>query len=342
MAGDAAGAAQGVIAKQQPAGRDRLPFFRMATVTVIIPNYNHARYLPRRIESVLNQTYRDFEVLLMDDCSTDDSREILAQYARTDVRIRLLLNETNSGSTFKQWNKGVRESKGKFIWIAESDDYADAQFLEILVARLEATPDAVLAYAQSWNVDEHDRVIHSWKTHTDDLDAGRFAEDFHMEGKQYILNFLVYKNTIPNASAVVFRRDQYLAAGGAEETGRVSSDWRFWIKLLQRGNLLYVSRELNYYRTHQNTVRAAAVRKGKHVLEHLEMIRFMFKSVKMTEAAEKKLLQQAGTLAASWLPTATVYQVLSHIGILSLLARTDYKLVRGIRSMLIRNYFRQS
>src|SRR5258707_14882309 len=88
-------------------------------VSVIIPNYNHARYLRKRIETVLEQTYQDFEVILLDDCSTDGSSSIIDEY-RNDSRVRMGLNEKNSGSTFKQWNKGVGLAEGKNVWIAES------------------------------------------------------------------------------------------------------------------------------------------------------------------------------------------------------------------------------
>ena len=103
----------------------------MPTVSVIVPNYNHARFLPQRIESILRQTYQDFELILLDDCSTDDSRAVLSQYA-SEPRVRIQFNEVNSGSTFRQWNKGVRLARGKYVWIAESDDYADERLLERL------------------------------------------------------------------------------------------------------------------------------------------------------------------------------------------------------------------
>src|SRR5215467_13719414 len=99
----------------------------MPTVSVIVPNYNHARYLRRRVDSILAQTYQDFELILLDDCSTDESRSIISEYAK-DPRIRIELNEVNSGSTFKQWNKGARMARGSYIWIAESDDRADSCF----------------------------------------------------------------------------------------------------------------------------------------------------------------------------------------------------------------------
>ena len=103
-----------------------------ATVSVIVPNYNHARYLRKRIDSILWQAYQDFELLLLDDCSTDSSREILTTYAN-NPKVRLEYNAQNSGSVFKQWNKGVRLTGGRYIWIAESDDFSDPEFLARLV-----------------------------------------------------------------------------------------------------------------------------------------------------------------------------------------------------------------
>ena len=96
---------------------------RMPLVTVIIPNYNHAKYLRQRIDTVLNQTYTSFEVIILDDCSTDNSKDIILSYKDNPHISNIVLNSENSGSTFKQWNKGFELAKGDYIWIAESDDY---------------------------------------------------------------------------------------------------------------------------------------------------------------------------------------------------------------------------
>ena len=120
-------------------------------VSVVVPNYNHSRFLRRRIDTILSQTFQNFELILLDDCSTDDSRSILSSYAG-DSRVTIEFNKTNSGSTFKQWNKGVRLARGKYVWIAESDDYADERLLERLVTRLEENPSSVLCYCRSWRV----------------------------------------------------------------------------------------------------------------------------------------------------------------------------------------------
>src|SRR5262249_51524204 len=93
----------------------------MPKVSVIIPSYNHGRFLARRFDSVLAQTYRDFEILFLDDASTDDSLQVFAKYSGHPL-IRAFNNDRNSGSTFKQWNRGVRDAHGEYIWLAESDD----------------------------------------------------------------------------------------------------------------------------------------------------------------------------------------------------------------------------
>jgi glycosyltransferase involved in cell wall biosynthesis len=90
----------------------------MPRVSVNIPSYNHTRPLRLRIKSVLRQTYQDLELILLDDCSTDEGRSILFEYP-TDPRVRLEFNEKNSGGASKRWNKGVRQARGQYIWIAE-------------------------------------------------------------------------------------------------------------------------------------------------------------------------------------------------------------------------------
>lgn len=118
-------------------------------VSVIIPNYNHALYLDERIQSVLNQSYDNFEIIILDDMSKDNSREVIEKYRECPKISHILYNETNSGSTFRQWKKGITLAKGEFIWIAESDDYCEPSLLEALVKQIQAHPTCTLAYALS-------------------------------------------------------------------------------------------------------------------------------------------------------------------------------------------------
>jgi hypothetical protein len=267
----------------------------MPTVSVIIPNYNHARFLRRRIESVLRQTYQDFEVILLDDCSTDESRSILSEYA-DDPKVRIEFNAVNSGNTFKQWNKGVRLARGDYVWIAESDDYADERLLERLVPLLEAEPSSVLAYCGSWRILADGQISGSWET---DLDPERWRADFSVDGREECQSYLVRCNTIRNTSAVLFRREVYERVGGADESMVLCGDWKLWVAMALTGRIAYLGEPLNYYRVHQTTVSAKCQRLGVGPVEYLELIRWILQRVTPSDAVRKKLSGDAFSL---WTP----------------------------------------
>jgi glycosyltransferase involved in cell wall biosynthesis len=225
------------------------------TVSVIVPNYNHARYLRKRIESVLGQTYQDFEVILLDDCSTDVSREVLASY-QDNPRVRVEYNAENSGSVFKQWNKGVRMARGRYIWIAESDDYADACFLARMVPLLEEQTEVTFAYCRSRRVGEDDEHFGFADSDFDRLDPNHWASDFVVDGPEEYRRFFVLTNPVPNASAVLFRKHVYERVGWAEERYRICGDYQVWAAMALEGKVAYVGEPLNHFRTHRENVRA--------------------------------------------------------------------------------------
>lgn len=132
-------------------------------VSVIIPNYCHARFLNQRIDSVLNQTYRDYEVIILDDCSTDNSREIIESYRNHPKISHIVYNEKNSGSTFIQWEKGFELARGEYIWIAESDDVARSTFLEECMNAFSSYSDVSIVFSDCLFVDENTRDMHETK-----------------------------------------------------------------------------------------------------------------------------------------------------------------------------------
>ena len=122
-------------------------------VSVIVPNYNHARYLEQRLDTVFNQTYQNFEVIILDDKSTDNSLEVINKYKDNPHLAQIVVNEQNTGSPFKQWDKGINLAKGELIWIAESDDYNELTFLEELITEWSKHKNVVVAfssYVQFW------------------------------------------------------------------------------------------------------------------------------------------------------------------------------------------------
>ena len=270
----------------------------MAKVSVIIPNYNHAPYLRQRVDTVLGQTYQDFEVILLDDSSTDESRSIIAEYA-TNPKIRTQFNEVNSGSTFKQWNKGVRLARGEFVWIAESDDYSDEHFLERLVPTLEADPQVTFVYSRSWKIKEEDRRDGFADWYLADLDSRRWTADFVADGPDECRKFFVRTNPVPNASAVVFRKSVFERVGGADESLRVCGDWKLWAQMAFEGRVGYVGEPLNFNREHGTTVRWTSLQNGTGIREHLAMVRWISGRVSPPQA----VLNKAYTwIAALWIP----------------------------------------
>ena len=126
----------------------------MSFVSVIIPNYNHAIFLQQRIESVLSQSFQNFEMIIIDDCSTDDSRAIIETYRNHPKVSQIVYNEQNSGSAFKQWINGISLAKGEWVWIAESDDWAEHDFLERMIQAVTENPTCGLVYCRSFYTNE--------------------------------------------------------------------------------------------------------------------------------------------------------------------------------------------
>ena len=216
-------------------------------VSVIVPNFNHFNFLKQRLESVFNQKFENFEVILMDDCSIDESLNLLLGYNTHSKVSNYIYNKENSGSTFIQWKKGLELAKGEYIWIAESDDFANLDFLKEMVALLEEHEHAGLAYCQSYIVDESSNILRQNFEWTDDLDTFKWRANYVNKGIDEISNYLSKKCTIPNASAVLIRK----SAINLEDIRidfKKMGDWYLWISILKKFDVVYTPKPLNYFR----------------------------------------------------------------------------------------------
>jgi len=232
----------------------------MPKVSVIMPNFNHAPYLKQRMDSILAQDYPDFEVILLDDASTDNSVELLKQYSNHPQVKALIVNETNSGNTFAQWHRGIQQATGDYIWIAESDDVAEPTLLSRLVQALKQK-DAVLAFCNSQWMDSEGNPI---PRHQD----SRWKRDFSMAGGDFIKQYLLGYNTICNASAVLFRREMLPAVDWYQiQQLNASGDRLFWIQLALQGRVAYVAQTLNHFRQHEHKVSGGAEYKGLNIVQ---------------------------------------------------------------------------
>jgi glycosyltransferase involved in cell wall biosynthesis len=259
----------------------------MPTVSVIVPNYNHARYLRRRIDSILAQTYSDFEVILLDDCSTDHSREILTYYT-DNPKVRAEFNPKNSGTPFKQWNKGVQMARGRYIWIAESDDYSDFRFLAQVVPILDEQTEVTLAYCRSWGVGENDQRFGFADSYLDGLDPNHWAADFIVDGFLECQRFFALAAPIPNASAVLFRKDVYERVGRADERLRLCGDYKVFAAMALEGKIAYLAEPFNYYRTHGANARTGTAAGALGIAEYFHVMLWIVNRVAPPETLSQK------------------------------------------------------
>lgn len=218
----------------------------MPFVSVIVPNYNHAPFLQQRIESILNQTYQNFELILLDDCSTDHSREVLECYRNNPHVTHLVINETNGGTPFKQWDKGIALSKGEWIWIAESDDWADNTFLQELVDAVAQYDSCGLCFCESRIMDVDGNLLFE-KEIKAEIPLKYSAEDYYIRHRFFIDNVgqaIFKKNCVPERLEV---RQRY-------ESLKYCGDMLFYIMLLEKCDAVYVPRFLNNYRKHSDSI----------------------------------------------------------------------------------------
>jgi glycosyltransferase involved in cell wall biosynthesis/SAM-dependent methyltransferase len=227
---------------------------RRPTVSVIVPNYNYARYLPERLRSIIDQTYPPFEILFLDDCSSDNSVQIAEEMLHASgLSYRIIANQTNQG-TYRQWLRGIREAKGDLLWIAEADDHCAPGLLESLVRQFD-NPEVVLAYCQSRQIDEvGTELAPDYLAWTADISETKWREKYVRSGVEEICDTLAVKNTIPNVSAVLMRRIDLSGIEHKLVTLRNAGDWLLYVYLLEHGSIAFVPDVLNSHRRHASSV----------------------------------------------------------------------------------------
>ena len=240
-------------------------------VSVIVPNYNHAPYLRQRLDSVYGQTYTNYEVILLDDCSTDDSRDILREYAaRYPDNTSIVLNEQNSGGPFQQWQKGLGLASGELIWIAESDDYCEPDFLATLVKYF-VNEAVVMAFCRSDFVSsDASRKVWSIEDFLADTPLGGLDKPWVRSAHWLVNHGWAMKNVIPNVSSAIFRHpgDLPLLHDAAWKSMRLCGDWVFYLNLIRGGLVAYTPETVNYYRQHESGTSVNTQKRDIYYQEH--------------------------------------------------------------------------
>ena len=228
----------------------------MIKFSVIIPNYNHADFLKERIESVMTQTHSPAEVIILDDHSSDRSKEIIDQYKNNPLVSHIVYNTANSGSPFKQWEKGILLAREDWIWIAESDDVADKLFLETANIAIQENPTTGIFYCDSichseGNIAERYKNFAALKNKF--FKTNKWSTDYSSNGEDEINQHLKFFCTINNTSAAIFRKDLLLSILHKLETFIYHGDWYCQLAASGQTNIYYSAKPLNTFRVHHNS-----------------------------------------------------------------------------------------
>ena len=235
-------------------------------LSVIVPNYNHAPYLKQRIDSILSQTYQDFELILLDDCSTDDSRNIIESYRGNPHISHIIYNESNSGSAFRQWDKGIALAKGEWVWIAESDDWADPTFLAKMLAEATKHPSCCIIASTPIYVYPDSSTWHSKTSDRQGL----------INGADFARQHLIAGNSLPNASALLLRRDTLNKIDFSSIVSmHLCGDWMLYAQCCHFGDIMLSGKTLSYFRQHGENTSTTAERQGLTLIEGAKVLNYI-------------------------------------------------------------------
>jgi len=238
-------------------------------VSVVVTSYNHAKFLERRMESLVNQTYQNMEILVIDDCSTENNVEILRRY-ESHPKVKLLLRQHNGGWVTVT-NQGIGLTSGEFILIAQCDDECDPRMIERLVGAMNRHPTAGIAFCRSLLVDQHNRVLGDDFAVRERSFRARCADDTLLSGAEMI-RFLMYSCVIPNMSALLIRRSCIDVVGSLNSAYAVCVDWELFFRIAAQYDVFYIAEPLNSFRQHRSTIRSTT--KDKVIYE--EYFRLLF------------------------------------------------------------------
>ncbi|HEX8680041.1 MAG TPA: glycosyltransferase family 2 protein, partial [Chthoniobacterales bacterium] len=218
----------------------RPPDIRAVKVSVCIDSFNYGRFLPQTIESVLEQTFQDFEVIISDDCSTDDCFEIAQRYAQKDSRVTAIRNPSNFGMV-KNRNVCLKHARGEYVkWLHADDFLCSSDALARMAAALDANHAVSLVASARCIVSESGEPLDTWSC---------FEPTRHLAGTTVISRCLFeQRNLIGGPSAVMFRRA--LASRGFDETFFVMADMEMWFHLLEQGWFAFIGEPLCAIRQH--------------------------------------------------------------------------------------------
>lgn len=231
------------------------------TVSVLIPTYNYANYLDEAIQSVLNQTFKDFELIIVDDRSKDNTAQVVQKYL-ADSRVSFFINDSNIGLV-RNFNKCLEYAKGKYIKFLMADDLFYPTLLEKYVAVMEKYPTVSLVTAYRKFVGKDAELKQEFAPFTQ-----------LQEGKKIIYETLKTHNWIGEPTTVMFRKSN-LSLGLFDTNYNWIPDWEMWLRQLTVGDCFIIPEVLSCFRQHEKQATVALTKSCRRFFEEY----FFFKKI---------------------------------------------------------------
>lgn len=272
-------------------------------ISVVIPNYNYENFLIERLYSILSQEVKIYELIILDDCSKDNSIERIEELAAAIepfVNVKKVYNKENSGSAFKQWEKGFKESTGDYVWIAEADDYCNKKMLKNLIKPLKKEENIRISYCDTAFIDKVGKIIMpSVKKEIDIMKTGHWDNDYINNGKEELKNYTYLNCTIANVSSTLIKKDNYQEFFKESSKYKQAGDWLFYANVMDLGNIAYTNKTLNYYRIHGNNV-SSVTKKEAHIEEIKQIHEFFEKKFGLNKKQKKEIEKRYKVLKEAW------------------------------------------
>lgn len=268
-------------------------------VSVVVPNYNYGKYISNRIKSILRQTYPIYELIILDDASTDDSETIINRILpnlkrqNPNIKISFIKNSANSGKAISQWKKGFELAKGDYIWIAEADDLSNKRFLEKVMKGFD-DQNVVISYTESVIINSAGLMLApNFRWSRDKEKTGHYSKSYIKDGKNEIEEIMAIRCTIPNVSAVVFKKNKNILKylDEALKFNQVG-DWYFYSKLLENGKIAYHRQALNKFRIHHGSKTRQSNENGVHSDEIKKMHNYFLKHYKLNDLIKERIVAE--------------------------------------------------
>ncbi|UXS05136.1 glycosyltransferase [Agrobacterium tumefaciens] len=247
------------------------------TVTAIVPNYNHGKYLAKRLDSILNQSYPLIDIIILDDCSTDDSRAVIETYVRKyPSTIRSLYSTKNSGNVFHQWRKGHAHATGDIIWICESDDFCEPTFVERAI-RTFRDPSVMLTFGKVEYANADGEYVEGLDQYREESERGIWDQTVVRPAFEWFSGGFGVKNVIPNVGGSLWRRHDIHDDVWTEASSfKIMGDWFLYCAVAGGGQITYEPSAVSYFRIHgNNTSGKKAQNTTKYYEEYFRLMKLL-------------------------------------------------------------------